>query len=305
MKKMVLLLSVVCMGLFWFGSEVFGGDDLILEKIRYKREERSYWVYLPEGYDGEEELPMVFAFHGYTAFAEGMVEYVDFRKAADAHGVIMVFPQGALLDNLTHWNVGGWTNHSKKDDVGFVSKIIDAMAKKYAVDLSRVYATGHSNGGYMSIKLACELDKRIAAVASVSGSMTPEMFADCAPKRPVPVMEIHGFNDPVVPYDGTTWSLPVEEMIDFWRETNMCVGQGVIETLPMSEKTNFDSRVVHYAYANADGVPMVELYKVIGGEHEWLNTLNEEGKMNVDIDSVETIFTFFERYDLNGVREIK
>ena len=174
MKKKLLFLSIVCMSLFWLGSEVFGGDDLILEKMRFGREKRSYWVYLPEGYDGEEALPMVFAFHGYTAYAEGMVEYVDFRKAADAHGVIMVFPQGSLLDNLTHWNVGGWTNHSKKDDVGFVSAIIDAMEKKYSIDPNRVYATGHSNGGYMSIKLACELGDRIAAVASVSGSMTPK-----------------------------------------------------------------------------------------------------------------------------------
>ncbi len=303
MKKKLLFLSLVCMSLFWLGSEVFGGDDLILEKMRFGREKRSYWVYLPEGYDGEEALPMVFAFHGYTAYAEGMVDYVDFRRAADAHGVIMVFPQGSLLDNLTHWNVGGWTNHSKKDDVGFVNAIIDAMEKKYSIDPNRVYATGHSNGGYMSIKLACELGDRIAAVASVSGSMTPEMFADCAPSRPMPIMEIHSYNDPVVLYDGTEWSLPVEEMIDFWREADGCVGKGTMEVLPKSEKTTYESSVEHYSYATDDGVVMVELYKVNGGGHEWLNAMNDDGKMNWDIDSVETIFAFFDRFDLNGVRE--
>lgn len=303
MKKLVFLLSLMAFSFLSFGTKIFGGEDLILEKLIFDGMERSYWVYLPDGYDGNEKLPLVFVFHGFTSNAKELMSYADFRSGADEHGMILVYPEGTLLDNVPHWNVGGWTNKSTTDDVGFVGAMIDAMAEKYAVDLDRVYSTGHSNGGYLSIKLACEMSDRIAAVASVSGLMTPEMYAGCSPSRPVPMMEIHGFNDPLVLYGGVYWTVSVDETIDFWREKNGCVGDGIMEVMPASEKTSFESCVEHYSFANEEGTVMVEHYKVIGGGHEWLNSINAQGDSNWDINTIETILDFFEKFDLNGVRK--
>ena len=81
---------------------------------------------------------------------------------------------------------------SRADDVGFTEALIAALAAEYNIDLKRVYATGHSNGGYLSFQLACQLNNKIAAIASVSGSMTPETFDNCNPERPTPILQIHG-----------------------------------------------------------------------------------------------------------------
>jgi polyhydroxybutyrate depolymerase len=303
MKKILFVIIVMFLFLFSVGTNTFGGDDLNLEKLNFDGVERSYWVYLPEEYDGVEQMPLVFVFHGYTSNAMELMSYADFREEADARGMILVYPEGTLLENVTHWNVGGWTNRSTTDDVGFVGAMIDAMDEHYAVDLERVYATGHSNGGYLSIKLACEMSDRIAAVASVSGLMTPEMYSDCEPSRAMPLIEIHGLNDELVLYDGVFWSTSVEETINFWREKNGCVGDGTMEVMPTSEKTSFESSVEHYSYSNTEGVVMVEHYKVIGGGHEWLNSINVQGDANWDINTIETILNFFDRFDINGMRE--
>jgi polyhydroxybutyrate depolymerase len=62
-----------------------------------------------------------------------------------------------------------------------------------------------SNGGYMSHTLACELSNRITAIASVTGSIFNTQYgSNCHPMRPVPVMQIHGTNDPTVPYIGSS-----------------------------------------------------------------------------------------------------
>ena len=98
--------------------------------------------------------------------------------------------------------LGGWTNSSTTDDVDFISSLIDWAADNYNVDLNRVYSTGMSNGGYMSYHLACNLSEKVAAIASVTGSMTPDTYNDCSPNHPTAIMQIHGDVDTVVPYFG-------------------------------------------------------------------------------------------------------
>ena len=75
-----------------------------------------------------------------------------------------------------HWNVGGWTLGSTIDDVGFTEALLTKISTAYTIDLQRVYSTGMSNGGYMSFLLACQLSDKIAAIASVTGSMTPQIL---------------------------------------------------------------------------------------------------------------------------------
>ena len=45
-----------------------------------------------------------------------------------------------------------------------------------------------SNGGFMSYHLACNLSSKIAAVASVTGSMSVQTYDSCDPSRPIAVM---------------------------------------------------------------------------------------------------------------------
>ena len=110
----------------------------------------------------------MFNFHGYGSSAYAQIGYGDFRDLSEQQNFIIVIPQGSLLQGTSHWNVKGWTSASTTDDIDFTSEMIDRISAEYSIDLTRVYATGMSNGGFMSYHLACNLSSRIAAIASVT-----------------------------------------------------------------------------------------------------------------------------------------
>src|SRR5436305_14547620 len=124
-------------------------------------------------------------------------------------------PQGTSFNGTTFWNVG-FPGTPPVNDVKFLSALIDTLAKRYPVDKNRIYATGMSNGGYMAHVLGIELNDKIAAIASVAGSIVPQKYAAASPGRTVPAMEIHGTADSTVPYKGFgLYGIPVDTVLKF------------------------------------------------------------------------------------------
>ena len=144
---------------------------------------------------------MLFNLHGYRRQALDFLGYSGFQSLADTDDFIVIYPQGSILPSTgqPHWNDSGWTSESPANDLDFISSLIDWAYAEYQIDLSRVYATGKSNGGKMSYHLACNIGYRIAGVASVGGSMTPNTYATCSPNQPTAIVHIHGRDDTVVP----------------------------------------------------------------------------------------------------------
>src|SRR5690606_3308049 len=145
---------------------------------------------------------LVLNFHGFTSadWQEALLTRMD--REVDARGVIVAYPQGVA----TSWNAGaccGTAWADAVDDVGFVRALIEHLEAEYCIDARGVDATGMSNGGFLSHRLACELSDRIAAIAPVAGVLGVDP-ASCAPSRPVPVWQFHGTEDPLVPYEGGT-----------------------------------------------------------------------------------------------------
>ncbi|GAB5517917.1 MAG: PHB depolymerase family esterase [Rhodothermales bacterium] len=268
--------------------------------LEHDGQARDYILYVPASYTGEAEVPLVLNFHGYTSSAEDQMEYGDFRPIADTAGFIVVHPQGTLLDGKTHWNVGGWTLASTVDDVAFTSALIDAIAAEYAIDLDRVYSTGMSNGGYMSFLLACQLSDQIAAVASVTGSMTPQTMADCTPGHPTPVLQIHGTQDSVVPYGGNpAWTHAVSEVVDYWTGHNGAASTAASTDLP-DTRTDDGSTVTHHVHAAEGTYAPVEHMEITGGDHTWPGNAFGGDGTNYDINASALVWDFFARYDRDG-----
>ncbi|MEM6646140.1 MAG: PHB depolymerase family esterase [Bacteroidota bacterium] len=279
-------------------------DDVQVGEVRASLEHggqaREYILYAPASYTGEEAMPLVLNFHGYTSNAQDQMGYGDFRPIADTAGFIVVHPQGTLLEGNTHWNVGGWTLASTTDDVAFTSALIDAIADDYAIDRDRVYSTGMSNGGYMSFLLACQLSDQIAAVASVTGSMTPQTMAGCTPQHPMPVMQIHGTQDSVVPYAGSAaWTLAVTDVVDYWATYNEAAPSAVTTRMP-DVQTDDGSTVTRYVHAAAGTYASVEHLEVIGGDHTWPGNAVGGRGTNQDVNASALIWDFFAGYDLRG-----
>ncbi|NUO03023.1 MAG: T9SS type A sorting domain-containing protein, partial [Saprospiraceae bacterium] len=177
--------------------------------------------------------------------------------------------------------------------------LIDTLGTKYFIDTDRIYACGMSNGGFMSYRLACELSHRIAAVASVAGSMTTMTFSECQPQRPVPVMEIHGTSDLIVNYNGATGIKSISEVIERWTEQNNCPEIPEISLLP--DLINEGSRVERQAYRPCAENSEVILLKVLDGGHTWPGSANSGiGNTNRDINANTEIWAFFNRFSLSG-----
>ena len=261
--------------------------------------QRDYILYIPELYDGSSAVPLVLNFHGYGSNANEQMFYGDFRDIADTEGFLLVHPEGTTFIGNQFWNVGFPGISSTIDDVGFTEALIDELATLYTINLDRVYATGMSNGGFMSFLLACQLSEKIAAVASVTGSMTQDTFNECNAQLPTPVLQIHGTEDDVVLYNGNTLSIPIADVISYWVDYNNCETTPSTTTLPDLDVSD-GSTVEHSVYENSDNGITTEHMKVIGGGHTWPGSVLNTAGTNQDIDASMEIWLFFSRYDING-----
>ena len=262
--------------------------------------ERDYILYVPEIYDGSTAVPLVLNFHGFGSSASQQMFYGDFRDIADTEGFLLVHPEGTTLIGNQFWNVGFPGLSSTIDDVGFTEALIDELATLYTIDLDRVYATGMSNGGFMSFLLACQLSEKIAAVASVTGSMTQDTFDDCNAQLPTPVLQIHGTEDDVVSYNENNLSLPIPDVISYWVDHNNCETTPTTTTLPDVDVSD-GSTIEYSVYEDGDNGITTEHMKVIGGGHTWPGSVLNSAGTNQDIDASLEIWLFFSRYDINGL----
>ena len=293
MKKITILLLLV-------GSTFSGfAQQTINASITHDGIQRDYILYIPEIYDGSSDVPLVLNFHGFGSNATQQMVYGDFRDIADTEGFLLVHPEGTTFIGNQFWNVGFPGLSSNIDDVGFTEALIDELATLYAIDLDRVYATGMSNGGFMSFLLACQLSEKIAAVASVTGSMTQDTFDDCNAQRPTPVLQIHGTEDDVVLYNGNTLSIPIADVISYWVDYNNCETTPTTTTFPDIDPSD-GSTIEHSVYEDGDNGITTEHMKVIGGGHTWPGSVINTGGTNQDIDASMEIWLFFSRFDING-----
>lgn len=260
---------------------------------------REYRLYKPNIYTGATPVPLIINMHGYTSNNFEQEFYGDFRAISDTANFLIVHPNGTLDGQGNRfWNTFG--SGEAVNDVAFISNLIDTLAASYNIDPQRIYATGMSNGGFMSYTLACELNGRIAAIASVTGSMiTPKLNA-CTLQHPVPVMEIHGTADNTVPYNGSALSafVPIPTLVNTWVALNHCNPTPVFSDVP-NINTGDGCTAEHYVYSGGDAGATVEHYKIIGGGHTWPGSPFVIGVTNQDFRASQEIWRFFSPYRLD------
>jgi len=232
--------------------------------------QRSYILHLPVPFDDSHPLPLVFDFHGGLGNAESQLRTSGFNALADEKTFIVVYPNGSGLlgDKLLTWNGGtccGYADKHDIDDVGFIRALLADIESSYKVDPKRIYATGLSNGGIFSYRLACDASDIFAAIGPVSGTMN---VSPCEPIEPVSVIHFHGTADEHVPYNGgfgdkSLTDVPftsVTDSINFWLKFDRCA------VIPETEKF---SDIQHDVYSKCANGTAVELYTILDGKHAW------------------------------------
>jgi polyhydroxybutyrate depolymerase len=287
-RRLPVLLILV---LFMMICSVVAAEEPTYEiksgKMMYQGYERTYKYYVPSTYTGKKALPLMLSFHGSGSSAEGQITLTDYHKIAEKEGFIVVFPDSTVIneddeviipkDNsfdpnsplIRRWNTGTATGTlAGIDDVGFTSALIDRFNESFNIDLSRVYASGMSNGSMFSNRLAVELSDRIAGIGAVTGQLGSN-FTNQTPKAPVTVVHVMGDTDPVVPYEGRPGSLlSVDDTIDYWKKANGTVTKARVTELPQISEGD-QTKVVREVYGGGKYGTEVILYKVEGGGHTW------------------------------------
>lgn len=300
MKKLFLLILLypfICSSQTFYENMVF--DDL----------NREFIYYLPNNYDFSEKIPVLFNFHGGGGYAQNFIESNDMRPIADTAQFIAVYPQGAVDYNgadpgtepSTSWLHKAPTTHN---DIYFIEAIIDTLKTLYNIDEERVYACGYSEGGIFTYELACRLNYKFAAIASVSGSMFTESyrqdygFGPCSPLHPTAVMLIPGTSDANFHsnYNGfEPYYLSASDITNYWSTFNNTDVQPIIINVPNINQ-NDGSTVERNIWLNGDGCVEVLELKVINGGHDWPGSFG-----NMDISASEEIWRFVSKFNLNGL----
>ncbi|MDF3064969.1 MAG: putative secreted esterase [Polyangiaceae bacterium] len=170
---------------------------------------RTYLLHVPPGYDGSKPLPLVLDVHGYTSFASEQMMRSKWDKMADKEGFVLIEPEGVNKS----WNAGSCCGGNNQDDVKYFRDVVAKATADLCIDKKRVYVSGHSNGGAMTHRLACEAADIFAAAAPVCGWVTVN---NCAPSRPIPVLSIRSLNDGTVKIEGA------DADVNEWLSNNEC-----------------------------------------------------------------------------------
>ena len=253
---------------------------------------RSYRMHVPTGYITDRPVPVLLVFHGHGGNAAGMESTTGFSKLADQQDFIAVYPQG-LPDGpggVPFWASIGPYDYGI-DDALFVSDVLNKLQSEFCIDAHRIYVTGFSNGGGMSAYLACTLGNRIAAFAPISGNFYA-IPGGCQPGRPVPLLEIHGTADPILPYNGIPtaknprWPLPsIPGWLHDWAMRDGCAtGPVVFLRTPGA---------VGERWSNCRGNGAVVHYRMIGEGHSWPRMIDNRSGTAV-------IWDFLQAYELPG-----
>ena len=196
---------------------------------------------------------------------------------------IVVYVQGTTdAFGNTGWNVDVVPTFSYVDDVGLFKALIKYFKANYNIDSSKIFSTGMSLGGFMSYRLACELNE-INSIGSVTGSMAG--YYNCNPPKKTSIIHFHGTSDNTVPYDGVEWSLAAKNAHNFWSVHNECSSQTEINLPDFNGDGRITKRLMSY---NCEEERAVELYSLEGDGHIWFNRA-----WGHDINASELIWQFF------------
>lgn len=262
---------------------------------------RQYRVYKSPNYNAANPASMVITLHG---LGDNMTNFsgIGMNYVADTANIIVVVPQ-AMSDPIagTAWNSGagasGYYPNSGINDVAFISALIDSVKAGYSINANRVYACGFSMGGFMTERLAIELNQKITSFASVSGTFGFGL-PSYNPNKKISIAHFHGTADSTVPYAGNSSGIGADSLVHFWVNNDQCNSVPQHTNLPDIQNDGYT--VERFIYSGGQNNTEVDFFKVNGAGHVWLTANN-------DISYTVEIWKFFNKHQVlaTGIEELK
>jgi len=254
----------------------------------------AYQVYIPKNL-ALSPTPLLVALHGTGGDARTTQKWLGFDELADEYGFIVIYPHSP--DG--QWDAGagilqrGMDKRTRRDDPGYIVKIIEEVAEARQIDREKVVIAGVSDGASMAIRLSCELDGTFAGMASVAATIPVYAIKNCESAKPVSALLLHGRQDPVLPWDGKSYRgvriyLSLEESVNWWLSRNACDSQDEDQ-----DYQQYVGQVDRKHFQHCRGNTEVLVYRVNDGGHAWPMRDHPEGRtmgqVNRDIDATSVI----------------
>jgi polyhydroxybutyrate depolymerase len=288
--------------------------ELTLTKKTLAVDGKSRWYLLstPPPPDGSKPSSLIFDFHGLAEGAQLEAVTSQLGSLGQKDGFMTAFPEGT--GNPLAWDTSAGPAHN--DDLDFVTEMLNQIEADECVDETRVYATGYSDGAFMTSLLACEMSDRIAAFAPVSGVQLP---SPCPATRRIPILAFHGTADPILYFNGgvgtavlkhalaggppSTAKIPPANLngpgypaaVAAWAKRDGCGADPV--------NTRVGAEVIWRVYRCPASVS-VEFYIVVGGGHTWPGSAftakiaSITGPTTFEINASKLIWSFLERFQV-------
>ena len=280
-------LTALVLALSWVGTRLVADEPHAPAQFiafKHKNVERKYLLHVPQILP--DNAPLVFVLHGYRADARDYTE-LGMNRLADANGFAVCYPQGADdLEGVPHWNAR--LKISKTDDIGFLSALASHLQAQHSLNASKTFVCGISNGGFMSYTLVAEKPDVFKAAASVIGTVSGHTWEHRNSIRPVPILQVSGMYDEIIPYDGSMskaggWGgAPNQDVImEFWRKLNKTKTEDVIK---------LSSNTTGHHYKGGVNDNEVWHYKIQEFGH------SIPGERELEISVAELIWKFFSKF---------
>lgn len=288
------------------------GSAALAETIDINGVVRTYTAQLSDN----KPAPLVIVLHGNTQTGADMAARTSWPAIAKREQFGVVFPDGlnrAWADLRPMTKRAFLAPPAGTDDVGFIVALIEKFIAEGRADPNRIFVTGLSNGGAMTMTMICARAERFAAAATVIANLTDDMAKACHPARPVPMLMINGTADPLIPFQGgrgtSRFAVPgfwsTEQTFAFWRRLDGCDAQDT-DAVELDHRDPSDPTTVTRIAARCPEAREVVLYRVNGGGHR-LPGPNPDmrfprlvglllGPQNRDIDGAEIIWEFFRKF---------
>ena len=283
------------------------GDTLTIDGVK-----RSFLIHSA----GTAPAPLVLVLHGNTQQGSDMEIRTSWPAVARREQFTAVFPDGlnkSWADLRGNGQRSGRAPPQGTDDAAFLMAIVDKLIKDGTADPKRIYVTGLSNGGAMTMTLACRHPETFAAAASVIMNMTNTFGDNCKPSRPIPMLIMNGTEDPLIPFTGglgtSRFAVPgfwsAAQTLAFWRKINACSAQD-FQTTNLPDRDRSDQSTVTRIESRCPSGQDVLFYRVNGGGHRMPGAFPDAraerlvtsllGPQNHDIDGAETIWAFLRNF---------
>jgi polyhydroxybutyrate depolymerase len=298
MRCLINLLILFCAG-------PLCAQTLVEQTISFDNLSRTYLRYTPTRLRGAK-IPIVLVLHGGTDTAQITASdsrpTARWKTIAERLGWLVIYPQGVGNQwNDCRQDTLSGNPPSTANDVGFLRAIVAREAASFPLDRERVYVTGPSNGGLMSLRMSLEASDWVAGIGAVIANLPVDPIAECTPLNlPITTVLMPGTQDPLIPFNGNTSTQSFLATRQYFATLNSCT-TSIATALPDIDLTD-GSSVTRLDQAGCTGDKGMVSFRVDGGGHSMpsIAYVIAGANQNHDIEAAEEIASILNKARLHG-----